>query len=69
MSATKRDTTTQILRYLRVELKEIDMAFNDEGLLPEPGEIRALLAQLESLLEVVQGVKKRPSPNTPNKSI
>ena len=36
-------------------------------LLPEPGQIRALLAQMDSLLELVQGIKKKPTPNTPKR--
>ena len=69
MSASKRDSTLQILRHLRIELKELDLIVNKENLLPEPGEIRALLAQLDSLLELVQGIKKKPNPNRPKKSI
>ena len=69
MSASKRETTSQILRHLRIELKELDLALSKEGLLPEPGEIRALLAQLDSLLDCVKGSKKKPTPNIPKRSI
>ena len=34
----------------------------DENLLPEAGEIRALYSQLEALLDVVTGVKKKKPP-------
>ena len=60
MSATKRETATQIIRYLRIELKEMEMELKDNGLPPEPGQIKALLAQGESLLDLVEGVKKKP---------
>ena len=69
MSASKRDSATQIIRYLRVELRELDLSLGKDGLLPEPGQIRALLAQLDALLDLVQGVKKKPAPNTPKRSL
>ncbi len=69
MSASKRDSATQIIRYLRVELRELDLALAADGLLPEPGQIRALLAQLDALEDLVKGVKKKPTPNTPKRSL
>ena len=65
MSASKRDSATQIIRYLRVELRELDLSLIEDGLLPEPGQIRALLAQLDALNDLVHGIKKKPTPNTP----
>ena len=65
MSASKRDSATQIIRYLRVELRELDLSLMEDGLLPEPGQIRALLAQLDALHDLVHGIKKKPAPNTP----
>tara|TARA_B100000029_G_C17403197_1_gene897849 strand:+ start:130 stop:333 length:204 start_codon:yes stop_codon:yes gene_type:complete len=65
LSASKRDSATQIIRHLRVELRELDLCLKEDGLLPEPGQIRALLAQLEALNDLVQGIKKKPAPNTP----
>ena len=35
---------------------------NEESLLPEAGEIKALYSQLEALLDVVSGVKKKKPP-------
>tara|TARA_B100000029_G_scaffold472333_1_gene512736 strand:+ start:415 stop:564 length:150 start_codon:yes stop_codon:yes gene_type:complete len=35
---------------------------NEENLLPEAGEIKALYSQLEALLDVVKGVKKKKPP-------
>ena len=68
MSASKRDSATQIIRHLRVELRELDISLVEDGLLPEPGQIRALLAQIDALQDLVQGIKKKPSPNAPKKS-
>ena len=69
MSASKRDSATQIIRYLRVELRELNLGLVEDGLLPEPGQIRALIAQLDALQDLVQGVKKKPTPNTPKRSL
>ena len=66
MSTSKRDSATQIIRYLRVELRELDLSLVEDGLLPEPGQIRALLAQIDALQDLVLGIKKKPSPNAPN---
>ena len=35
------------------------LMLNDENILPEAGEIRALFSQLEALLMVVEGTKKK----------
>ena len=35
---------------------------NEEKLLPESGEIKALYSQLEALLDVVNGVKRKKPP-------
>ena len=35
---------------------------DSEGLLPEPGELKALLSQMEALLDLLNGVKKKPAP-------
>ena len=40
----------------------MDMYINQEKILPEPGEIKALLAQLDALSDLVHGVKKKPAP-------
>ncbi len=55
MSKTKREQVTCHLRYLRQELREMHMGIKDDGLFPEPGELRGILAQLEALLELVEG--------------
>ena len=51
-----------ILSHVRVEIREISMCLKQEKMLPEPGEIKALIAQMEQLNDVVNGVKKKPAP-------
>ncbi len=58
MSQTKRDQVISHLRYLRQELREMYLGMKDDGLFPEPGEIRGIMAQLEALLELVEGNTK-----------
>ena len=53
MSQTKRDQVICHLRFLRQELREMHLGVNEDGLLPEPGEIRRIMAQLEALLELI----------------
>ena len=55
MSQTKREQVISHLRYLRQELREMHLGVNEDGLLPEPGELRGIMAQLEALLELVDG--------------
>ena len=55
MSKTKRELVISHLRYLRQELREMHLGIKDDGLFPEPGEIRGIMAQLEALLELVEG--------------
>ena len=55
MSQTKREQVISHIRYLRQELREIHLGINDDGLFPEPGELRGIMAQLEALLELVEG--------------
>jgi len=58
MSQTKRDQVISHLRYLRQELREMHLGIQDDGLFPEPGEIRGLVAQMEALLELIEGNPK-----------
>ena len=55
MSQTKREQVISHLRYLRQELREMHLGINEDDLFPEPGEIRGLIAQLDALLELVDG--------------
>ena len=58
MSQTKREQVISHLRYLRQELREMHLGVKEDGLFPEPGEIRGVMAQLEALLELVEGNTK-----------
>ena len=58
MSQTKREQVISHLRYLRLELREMHIGINEDGLFPEPSEMRGLMAQLEALLELVEGNTK-----------
>ena len=55
MSQTKREQVISHLRYLRQELREMHLGVNEDGLLPEPGELKGIIAQSEALLELVDG--------------
>ena len=55
MSQSKRDQVISHIRYLRQELREMHLGVNEDGLFPEPGELRGVIAQLEALLELVEG--------------
>ena len=58
MSQTKREQVIGHLRYLRQELREMHLGIKEDDLFPEPGEIRGIMAQLEALLELVEGNTK-----------
>ena len=58
MSQTKRDQVVSHLRYLRQELREMHLGIQDDGLFPEPGELRGVLAQMEALLELIEANSK-----------
>ena len=55
MSQTKREQVISHLRFLRQELREMHLGIIDDGISPEPGELRGIMAQLEALLELVEG--------------
>ena len=58
MSQNKREQVISHLRYLRQELREMHLGIKEDELYPEPGELRGIMAQLEALLELVQGNNK-----------
>ena len=58
MSQAKREQVLSHLRYLRQELREIQLGINDDGLLPEPEEVRGMMAQIEALLALVESNTK-----------
>ena len=55
MSQTKREQIISHIRYLREELREMQLSIKEDDLFPEPGELRGIMAQLEALLELVEG--------------
>ena len=58
MSQSKREQVVSHLRYIRQELREMHSGLMDEGLLPEAGEVRGVMAQMEALLELLEGKAK-----------
>ena len=55
MSQTKREQVISHIRYLRQELREMQLSIKEDDLFPEPGELKGIIAQLEALLELVEG--------------
>ena len=45
MSQTKKELVISHIRYLRQELREMHLGILEDGLFPEAGEIRGLIAQ------------------------
>ena len=58
MSQPKKEQVVSHLRYLRQELREMHLGIQDDGLFPEPGELRGVLAQMAALLELIEGNPK-----------
>ena len=58
MSQNKREQVISHLRYLRQELREMHLILKEDDFFPEPGEVRGLMAQLEALLELIEGNTK-----------
>ncbi len=58
MSQSKREQVVSHLRYIRQELREMHQGLLEDGLLPEAGEIRGAMAQMEALLELLEGKAK-----------
>ena len=55
MSQTKKEQVISHIRYLRQELREMQLGMKEDGLFPEPGELKGIMAQLEALLVLVEG--------------
>ncbi|ABB49295.1 conserved hypothetical protein [Prochlorococcus marinus str. MIT 9312] len=55
MSQTKKEQVISHLRYLREELREMHLGIKEDSLFPDPSELRGIMAQLEALLELVEG--------------
>ena len=58
MSQKKREQVISHLRFLRQELREMHLGIQNDGLFPEPGELRGVMAQMEALLELLEGNTK-----------
>ncbi len=58
MSQTKREQVVSHIRFLRQELRAMHLGIKEDGLFPEPSELRGILAQFEALLELVEGNTK-----------
>ena len=58
MTQTKKEQVICHLRFLRQELREMHLGIKDDGLFPEPSELRGIMAQFEALLELVEGNTK-----------
>ena len=54
MTQKKREQVSTHLRFLRQEMREIFIGVQKDGLSPEQGELRGILAQMESLLELLE---------------
>jgi len=54
MSQTKREQVISHIRYLRQELREMQLGIKEDEHFPEPGELRGLMTQLEALLELIE---------------
>ena len=63
MSQTKKEQIISHIRYLRQELRVMHLGIKEDDLFPEPGELRGIMAQLEALLELVEG-STRIQPNS-----
>ena len=63
MSTSKREEVCSHLRYIRRELRDMDVMLREDHLLPEVSELKEVYAALEALHELVSGkIKKKPKP-------
>ena len=58
MTQKKREQVISHLRFLRQELREMHLGMKNDGLFPDPGELRGVMAQMEALLELLEGNTK-----------
>ena len=59
MSQSKLEQVVSHLLYIRQELREMHQGVMEDGLLPEAGEVRGVMAQMEALLELLEGKSSR----------
>ena len=53
MSATKREEVSSHLRYIRLELREMQQTLIKDDLMPDLNEAKEVHAQLDALLELL----------------
>ena len=60
MSATKREEVSSLLRYIRLELREMHQMLIKDDLLPDLNEAKGVHSQLDALLDLLseKSVKK-----------
>ena len=58
MSQTQKEQVICRLSYLRQKLRDMDLGIKDDDLIPDPGELRGIMAQMEALLELIEGNTK-----------
>ena len=58
MSQTKREQVISHIRFLRQELRVIHLGIKEDDLFPDTSELKGLMAQLEALLELIEGNTK-----------
>ncbi len=66
MSQSKREQVVSHLRYIRQELRAMHTGILEDGMLPEAGEVRGVMAQMEALLELLEGKAARKSKIEPS---
>ena len=59
MCHSKREQVVSNQRYIRQEHREMHQGVQEDGLLPEAGEVRGVMAQMEALLELLEGKGSR----------
>nr|YP_002049182.1 hypothetical protein PCC_0540 [Paulinella chromatophora]ABH09262.1 hypothetical protein [Paulinella chromatophora]ACB42972.1 hypothetical protein PCC_0540 [Paulinella chromatophora] len=59
MSQSKREQVVSHLRYIRQELREMHQGVIEDGLLPEPDEVKGVMSQVEAVLELIEGKSSR----------
>ena len=49
----KKENVKMLLQDLRLDLKKIHLAVTEESLLPQPGEVKALMHKMDKLLKAI----------------
>ncbi len=63
MSTSKREEVSSHLRYIRQELRDMDVMLREDRLLPEVSELKEVHAALDALYKLLAGkTKKKPKP-------